>query len=285
MTTTWRPGDGPNTHRRPGYWDLLREGWSLFFSVLPRWIGVGLPLLLLADVLQAGVPPENHVRAVALAVPVSLLPAFANAGLFLLVWDELRGETVSQAETWGTVARRIITIWLISLASIALTLVGLLLLLVPGVWIGVRLGFAQIAATLVPDEAMALERSWKLTSGRFWWTAGLFLSLGLASMCLMAPGMILQSFSSGALARAATGVLISLAAGPMMAALVVAFAAIRSEQEWVPAGWHPAEHTGDPMKRPAGAPPGASAGREDDPAPPPPADEELPHGGAPAPFE
>ena len=58
------------------------------------------------------------------------------------------------------------------------TVLGLLCLIVPGIWLGTKLSLAPFAYALRPmpySSADALTESWTLTTGYFWPTAGLAL--------------------------------------------------------------------------------------------------------------
>ena len=285
----------------PGYTDIMRDGWSLYFAVLPQWIGLALPALLISALLQAWAAGSGAtLRAVSVAIPCSLLTTFAGAALYLLVWRELRGSGESTAEVWQTAARRTLPIWFTAIGVGLLAGFGTILLLVPGLWIMIRLLFAQLYANLAPELGSPIPRSYDLTNGRFWWTAGLLATLIFLACFLLIPALLVKWLATGFVGETVYVLLASLVTGPLMAAFVVAFEALLTDREFAtanagmavaPAGfvppapaWLPATpEPPQPTARPAG--PDASPATPESTAARSPADEELSRGGSAAPFE
>lgn len=76
-----------------------------------------------------------------------------------------------------------------ALISIVAIFAGLLLLIIPGIYLALRLQFLVyiLLKQSKPDFYRALKISWKLTEGKVWQLAGLsFLSLGLLILGLLA---------------------------------------------------------------------------------------------------
>ena len=174
----------------------LDIGWvvSATLRVLPtRAVDltlVALPFVWLPSLI-AGFAPDSRPLQLLMGLPGLV---FTGAGS-LITYQELAGLLrVDANDATRQSAARFGTLWIVAFVAGLLTLLGLVLLIVPGFIAG--LGFC-VASTVVMAEnknaTPALERAWDLSRGQRW------RLLGLAGLLLAASlGVLLVGFAIGA---------------------------------------------------------------------------------------
>ncbi len=174
---------------------IFLQSWQIYrrhFFVIAAVVAViWLPLELLSSYMDAYVFGENKFFA---SVRFALFlenfgGIIATAGVIVVGYEVLAGDRPGFRSalgmgfaSWGRMW------WTRFLYGIALIL-GCLLLVVPGVWLLVRLSFVEPVAVLERLSGTdAMRRSFALTKGRFW----LMVRLGLATFAVSAlPGFAL----------------------------------------------------------------------------------------------
>ncbi len=175
---------------------LMRSSWALLYACLKPVCALYLmlwgPGQLLSSYLASPAMAGHFFAQIGGNMIVSLLVgALFNGGLFFLLGRHLHGMKPSLGEAWAAVFSNAGRLIVVGLISMVLTLIGMIMLIIPGLLIAVRLSLAQAAAMdgQLPGQA-AVEKSWVLTEGHFWRTTGYLLLLGLMCgipMVLLAP--------------------------------------------------------------------------------------------------
>ena len=191
---------------------------------------LSLPFLWLPSVIT-GFAPDNRALEI-----LSNLPALVfTGGASLITCQELAGGlpvTAGQATSAG--ASKFGTLWLVAFLSGAATVLGLLLLIVPGMIWG--LGFCT-ASTVVMVENQnatpALQRAWTLSRGQRWRLAGLAAILLGASL-----GVLLIGFATGAILgltgnASAVDVVANFGVGPITETLVAGLTTVGTAAAYV----------------------------------------------------
>lgn len=165
--------DASNEHPPPA-WRLdpvscFQRGWFVLirdFAFLTGWT-----LLVSLLVAAAGLVPRIGLLAVFIADQV------LRPGLYLLYLSRMRGEPVSVAHAASRVAASLTTIVMAAVACLALEMLGLLLLVLPGIYLVVCYAFVLplvVDRNLPAWQAMELSR---ITVHRHWWSVfGLLLA-------------------------------------------------------------------------------------------------------------
>jgi hypothetical protein len=185
------PGGRLDLDAPRGLGDLLATVFALFGRHVGLFLGVTLlvvaPVVLLVDGLwgrrladgaDANVPLGAAVASFGLSAVV--VPTLVTA-LFAVILQRLgRGEVPSMGEALDAAGERVlpavgaVVLYVLGVAA------GLLVLLLPGVYLAVRWYFAAQAAVIdgLPPRA-ALGRSGELVEGSWWRVFGLLLAAGV----------------------------------------------------------------------------------------------------------
>ena len=184
------------------YRDSLRRSWvlALLYSVIMGIFGVFWALALTKAVVPGSKDPRQMIAALAspalwggfaLAMLISLV---FYGGLVRMVSAWAKGdETLSLGSALAVGARRVPAMVLGSLLYVLAIGIGLVLLVVPGIYV---FGKFQLWMTAIfMDDAGAVEGlgiSWRLTRGR-WWRGTIILSVALVILYVFALALGLVS--------------------------------------------------------------------------------------------
>lgn len=169
-------------------WDVIRRRfWTLFLLLFPAQ--------LLSELL-----PERNAEEVRPLLVVSVLVVLAlycvgMGGGALVVEGELSGARVPWWSAWRRGLSAAPRVLLANLLVVLGTVLLALLLLLPGIWFGVRAALAPVVAALEGRGVSAIGRSQELVRGRWWQTAAmlspvvlLLLPLGILDLLLPEDG-------------------------------------------------------------------------------------------------
>jgi hypothetical protein len=155
-----------------GAWKLVTESWRAFTSTWDTTVRYSAWYILVGALtaLYLFLPNVSGMGFVGFAVYV--------AGMALAIWTSIRVYQVAfalerkQKVTVKTTQTALTIFWPLILVGILVglaTLGGLILLVLPGIYLAVRLMFAQIAVIDGGKKGTAaLKDSWALTKNRFW---------------------------------------------------------------------------------------------------------------------
>lgn len=199
------------TSLNPG--EIIRDAFS---QVGPVFVPLAI-LALPANILPVLIPGEALTAAFNITFAILVGPILGGAGM-VLANRTLTGEKADLGAALAMAWQRAGHLILTSLLLMVILLPSMALLLVPGIYLSVRLFATQYEVMLErksPTEA--LEASWALTKGRWW---QIFWPVVAITLVLLVPVIILSMI----FANAAFGALVTgLAAIAITPVLLVAF--------------------------------------------------------------
>jgi hypothetical protein len=178
---------------------LLRQHFGLFLSVT---LLVSAPVIVLVDgvwgrMLRDGpdAPPVAGARTASFVLAAVVIPPLVTGLHAVIVRDMGNGRVPGVGEALRAVGPRLPAAFgAVVLFSVGV-LIGFALLIVPGIWLGVRWYFAAQAAVLDGSTPRAsLDRSSALVAGRWWEVFGALL----VSTLLSGGVGLLASLAAGA---------------------------------------------------------------------------------------
>jgi len=176
-----------------GLFSVLGQSWKLFIStlavLLPVYFTVQLPCIFFSSWIDANVfDPDDVLKSVKLAYKLEWwVGIIATAGCYRVLSVAWAGGTPHYGEALGYGLAKWGRMWLLNLFRGLILVVGLLLLVIPGVVFYVRTSMAECYATDGGLPAtQSVSASFDLSRGHFWRTAGYFLLIG--------SGLLLPSF-------------------------------------------------------------------------------------------
>ncbi len=179
-------------------------------------------------------PPEEFleistpfVQALMIGLILQILAsAFISLAASRVVASEVAGERISGGAASRFALSRMLVMTVIGIVSAIGISVGLLLLVIPGVWLAVSVSLApQVVALEDRGVIDSITRSITLVRGRWWGTFGFLLLVGLVGSV---AGWLLQSVAVPmvGIGDISTGLALVFVAGLVFQGLVVAAIAV-----------------------------------------------------------
>jgi len=195
----------------------------------------GLAIILLPTAFTALIPiTELSAAMTLLYYPVAFALSVFLGGAALAHGNAIaQARSASLSSAFKRGGDRFLPLLGTVLLTYLLVFSGLLLLIAPGIYLGVRLAFASCAATIDDDSPIeALSHSWTLTSRRFWPVLGAF---GVLVLLVVAMGMAIGIVTAIAVivAPPLSGIVIALAnacAGLIASVFVVLYTVVLYQQ-------------------------------------------------------
>lgn len=167
---------------------LWRRHFVIFFALA---LLVVAPVRLIIDGLWTGTLTDWDATGSLPAVVTSsladvlLIPALVTAAHVIVVLDLAEGRSPSVRNSLAAVARLAVPVATVVALYFVITTAASLLLIVPGVWLGVKCYFGA-QAVIVDDErgVNALRRSSDLVEGQWWRAFGVLTAIGLIALLL-----------------------------------------------------------------------------------------------------
>ena len=244
--------------------ELVGQTFELFGRHLATFLTLTLlvvaPIVLVVDGAWGGgfaeggeADPSTAAAGVSLALGIVVVPPLVTALHVAVVQGLARGEDPTVGAALRAAAPRLpAAVGAVAVYSVAVAF-GLVLLVAPGVWLGVRWYFgAQAAVVDGLGPANALRRSAQVVERRWWRTFGALLTFGLVTGVTSAVvAAIVREIDNGAIYTASTvlmqAVFLSLTA--IFGTLLFFDSRARSSLPWQgppPVDWLPPE----PPERP-----------------------------------
>ena len=195
--------------------EMLDAGFRLFgarFGTLIACVLVPVvPLTIVATGLQASVDPNafdldstsqaDSGTALAGTLVAALIQfaaaALAIAACFKAISAAYLGERAGAAESLRYALGRMLPLCVAYIVVIFLVVVGLIFLIVPGIWLAVKLSMVFPAVVFERRNAFtAVGRSWGLTSGHWWRT---FRTLAVVFLITFVAQLVLGGVVGGIL--------------------------------------------------------------------------------------
>jgi hypothetical protein len=169
-------------------WQIYRARFALIVAVVTV---VWLPCDLVHSYVDAFIfGPDAYLKSYRLGQFLdNFIGIIATAGVTFLALTARLGQPATFGSAMGAGIRSWGRLWWARFLSGLAILIGLLLLIVPGIYLLTRLAFVDTVAVVESSTGtMAMKRSFDLTEGRFWKT---FLFSIAAFVCCLVPAAIL----------------------------------------------------------------------------------------------
>lgn len=208
---------------RPG--EILRDALQRVGPVF-----VPIALLSLPGVLISVLVSNVALAAIVnLAYGILVAPILGGA-IIILVNRSLTGQTTDIREAVAMAWRRAVPLILTTLLLLVILLPAFVILLIPGIYLSVRLFATQYAVILEhksPTEA--LSASWELTQGHWW---SIFLTTFAISLAFVVPLIIVGAILSTvlpAIGSIITNFLGLVITPPLVMALILVYKVLKGE--------------------------------------------------------
>jgi len=161
------------TSKNPHF--VKREAIDFGFDVAKKNILYFLPVFVVLIIVQAGLgavslalgAEKNPLLSLIFTVIKTIVGVSISIGLTRIALDFVDGKKPKVFDVFQT--KPLVNYFVVSLATSIATILGLILLIVPGIIISLKL---QFATYLVVDKNMgisdALNKSWQITKGTKW---------------------------------------------------------------------------------------------------------------------
>lgn len=150
---------------------ILRDCWFFFSHNLAAIARLCLPMLVLEAICQTllyGQLGKEANPAYGILLGVAFYPLYA-APLILFLQARSEGRDTTGSELFAAAMRLWPSFALLAGLSTLAIMLGLSLLILPGIWVMVRLAFAEPLLVLRGEQPLrALQGSIEMTNGRFW---------------------------------------------------------------------------------------------------------------------
>jgi hypothetical protein len=173
---------------------LYRLEWKVLMGIVAFvLVPITFIQLWIAQALVSGIDPIATPTSDALgqvllvglaifAIQFLIVQPFLVAAVARAAADIYLGEPVSIGRVYRFALARLLPILWITVISTVAILIGLVLLIIPGIILLVRLAFAPAVLVVESVGGMsALRRSWRLSSGNFWRALGAIVLSGVIS--------------------------------------------------------------------------------------------------------
>ncbi len=200
--------------------ELLQSSFSQTTSIYLPLLILSSPSLVL-QILQVAIPiletPLNLIE-------VLFLPPFLSGAGIYFVYRYVSTQTSDLGGAFGKALEKLPDLFLGFILYLVAVVLGLCLLIVPGIYVSIRLGFVLYGVVVDDLDAMsALKSSWNLVEGRWWSVFGAELLVGLCCFLASAAMMSVLGFIVWAVlgSEAATlggwvGLIVGLAVSPFV---------------------------------------------------------------------
>jgi hypothetical protein len=192
MTTiALRPRSGPEL--LDAAFQFWRENFTLLVTVVA---GAFVPVILL-EMIAIGSAGNALVTVVA-RILGAVFEALASAAVIVVVSERYLGRDVTAGHALGRVWKRIGTIFGTSVVYGLIVVVGLMLVILPGIYWACKY-FAMMPAVVIEglDSSTSQKRSSQLTHGSKWRVLGLIVGAWLIYFVLLSIATALAQMVSG----------------------------------------------------------------------------------------
>lgn len=192
-------------------------------------IFVPVALLALPSVVIAMLVANSPLAGIINILYGILVAPILGGAMIILINRCLTGQTIDLGESLAMAWRKAGPLILTALLLFVILVPALLLLVIPGLYLAVRLFATQYAVVLEhksPTEA--LSASWELTKGRWWSIFGTLIVIGLA---FMVPFVLVSALLGAALPFGAliSNLLGAVLTPPLVMAFVMVYKVLKGE--------------------------------------------------------
>lgn len=185
---------------------------------------IGNLIFILPQLMQ--IYPTTGV-SVLIAILANIVGIFTYAITICAGYDAVRRKKISLGKSFETVLNKFVPVILATLLMVTLTIGGFVLLVIPGVFLLVKLFFYEFAI-LIDNAGVkdSLKKSWRITKGSWWNIFALLLLMGVTYISL-AVFDVTVSFLLPMASVVLSPVLFSLITAWYTVSLVVAYMQLR----------------------------------------------------------
>jgi hypothetical protein len=188
---------------------LIGETWRLLRSRLGALLAVALVLLVPAELASAYAREDSETAGI---VALFLLNIVGYTWVTAALYATLDRRASGPVRPYGAIVDRLPALVLLNLIVTIPILVGLLLLIVPGLLLVARWSASGALVTLEREGPIrALELSNQLVRGRTWSVVGAAVLVALAAIAVAVPGFVLSETADSTWASALGAVLVGVA--------------------------------------------------------------------------
>lgn len=159
---------------------LIEQAWEITKKHFWFMVGLTVVIVFISSIPNFfGEDKQAEPLVLSIAILTWIIQIFLSIGITYITLKLGRGESVTWADLWT----KKYLFWRYLGGSILMgiiVLIGFALLIIPGIWLGVRLQFFTYA--LVDKDAKIMEAlriSWDMTEGNWWNLFGYNILLGL----------------------------------------------------------------------------------------------------------
>jgi hypothetical protein len=188
---------------------LIGETWRLLRSRLGALLAVALVLLVPAELAFAYAREDSESAGI---VALVLLYLVGYTWVSAALYATLDRRATGAVRPYGAIVDRLPALIVLNVIITIPILVGLLLLVVPGLLLAARWSASGALVTLERDGPIrALELSNELVRGRTWSVVGAGVLIALAAITVAVPGLVVTEVAEATWAKAVGEVLIDVA--------------------------------------------------------------------------
>lgn len=211
---------------------LLQSSFANVGRVYLPVIVLSIPSLLQV-LLTSQVKPGPITLIVNLIFSLVILPWFTGAAIFYL-YNQFAQTEVTLGQSLQLASTKIVQLFLGGLLLTLILIPGFIVLVIPGIYLAVRLGFTLYSITLENCSAIeGIKRSWRLVEGRWWsvFTADIFIFLVLILPIMIVSNVIGGILASGQSAVTWSAAIFGLLLNPIVHAyLILLYMRLRTNQ-------------------------------------------------------
>ncbi len=223
--------------RNYSFGETIGKGFNLYFDNFLYVIGISLILYLPAYYLGFfAKPPETddfNMKQFYVLLYFIITGYFLSAFITNIVSKKYLGKTLSMSDYFLASFPLLTSIFLLALLETVLTILGFILLVVPGLILAV--GYSVSMNILVVERLSAVEslkRSWRLTQGKRWRIFGLIILYGVTNFLLTYSIVTMLAGDYYPYVYDITGYILSALLGPIGPCIfVVVYFNLRVEKE------------------------------------------------------
>lgn len=174
---------------RPG--QLLKDAFTYTPPLYLPLLAFFLPSFLIS-LLLLGMTPGATVLISAVNL-FGIVPFVTGAAIFY-AHQNLTNRGATLPDSMQAAGERFVQLVILTAITATVLIVGLLLFVIPGVYLTVRLSFAFYALMIERRSALnSLSRSWQLTKGHWW---KIFSALAILFLAIFIPAVIILAITT-----------------------------------------------------------------------------------------
>jgi|GEM_PF-46342 len=179
--------------------EVYSTSWKSLKEQIWVIVGIYIAFAIVSSVLSLVLMPaqtSSKVGSIIITVITVIISLIFTLGFMKNLFQALDGEE-PQFSAYGKQAHKILTLFVASLIYAIVVTIGLCIIIVPGIYLALRLQFFQ--AAIVEEDAgitSSLRRSWSITKGEVMHLFLLFLlqiAITIIGLCILIVGIFVAA--------------------------------------------------------------------------------------------